>query len=86
MKIYKIVISIIDFDELGADAIVQTLENQKYPNYCISPHVMKIDERDIGEWDDSHPLNHSGTADAEYRRLFEQASEGTHDGENKTVS
>lgn len=56
MKAYKLEILIIDFDGVGVD-IPEMIENAKYPNYCISPHVMSVKEADIGEWDEEHPLN-----------------------------
>ena len=40
------------------------------PEFDEEPSVMAIEGRDIGEWDDSHPLNNSNTSDAEYARLF----------------
>jgi hypothetical protein len=70
MKVYKLEVMVIDFDGLGADAIKETIENQKYPNYCISPTVKGIDGREIGEWADAHPLNHRDTADVTYQSLF----------------
>ncbi len=70
MKAYKIELLVIDFDEIGRDEIVSVLESARYPNRCISPDVKAVDERDIGEWDDDHPLNQYETADAEYERLF----------------
>lgn len=70
MKAYRVELLIIDFDGLGQTEITATLEHQKYPNRCISPSVQAIDEKDIGEWTDAHPLNHSDTADDEYERLF----------------
>jgi hypothetical protein len=76
MKIYKIEIAIIDFDGLGADGIVSTLENQRYPNDSISLDVKGIQSHDIGEWSDDHPLNHRSSKNVEYQRLFEQAPEG----------
>lgn len=71
MKVYKIEVMVIDFDELGEDGIVAEMENVRYPNYCISPVVKSVQSRDIGDWDDDHPLNKEATADAEYKRLFE---------------
>jgi len=70
LKVYKLEVYVIDFDELGGEEIKSTIENQKYPNWCINPNVKKIKERDIGEWSDDHPLNKSDTCDAEYERLF----------------
>jgi hypothetical protein len=71
MKAYKVELLIIDFDQLGEKEIQFTLENTKYPNWCIYPNVMKIEERDVGNWTDEHPLNLSTTSqEAEYQRLF----------------
>lgn len=70
MKVYKVEVMIIDFDRLGPDDIKSAIENTRYANHCISPQVKSIAERDIGEWDDNHPLNRRDTCDAEYRRLF----------------
>ena len=40
LKVYKVELFIADFDELGAKEIASTgLENQFYPNDCISPMV-----------------------------------------------
>jgi hypothetical protein len=46
------------------------MEMVRYPNRCISPSVMSVVERDIGEWDDDHLLNQNDTFRAEYERLF----------------
>lgn len=70
MKVHKLEVFIIDFDEVGANEIKEILENGRYPNRCISPEVKSIESRDIGEWDDNHPLNHRDTCEAEYKRLF----------------
>jgi hypothetical protein len=72
MKVYKVELMIIDFDGLGADAIKDEIENTHYANHCISPTVKNIHERDIGEWDDSHPLNQLDTSDYTYRELFDE--------------
>ena len=57
MKVYKVELMIIDFDELGADGIISEIENAHYSNHCILPHVMDVYEKDIGKWRDDHPLN-----------------------------
>lgn len=69
MKVYKLEVMVIDFDELGTQGMIDTLENTTYPNRCMNPRVMSIEERDIGKWTDDHPLNKSG-AKEEFRRLF----------------
>lgn len=70
MKVYKLEVLIIDFDELGEKEIKTVLENQHYPNWCIHPQVKDVKVVDIGEWTDGHPLNNKLTKDAEYQRLF----------------
>lgn len=69
MKAYKVELLIIDFDNVG-DEIASEIENANYPNDCISPQVMSIQEADIGEWDDNHLLNQNDTIMSEYIRLF----------------
>lgn len=69
MKAYKIELLVIDFDEVGSE-IPQIIENQKYPNYCISPFVMDIKEADIGDWSDDHPLNKRDTMKECYKNIF----------------
>ena len=70
MKVYKVELMVVDFDGIGGDGVKDELENARYGNRCIRPEVKGIQERDIGEWDDDHPLNQMDTSDAEYRRLF----------------
>lgn len=70
MKVYKLEIYVPDFDNLGAEEIKAVIENQKYPNYCINPEVIVIEERDIGEWSDDSPLNKKATFEQEYTKLF----------------
>lgn len=57
MQVHKVIITIIDLDEVGADEIVEVIENTHYPNRCINPHVFTIETVEIGEWNDDHPLN-----------------------------
>jgi hypothetical protein len=70
MKAYKLEILIIDFDGLGSKGIIEELENTRFANDCIDPKVMDIEERDIGEWHDEHPLNPSISAEEEYKKLW----------------
>jgi len=71
MRVYKIEVMIIDFDNIGGDEIKDVIENSKYPNRCISPDVMDIKSVEIGEWSDDHPLNNMVTHESEYKRLFD---------------
>lgn len=61
MKAYLLTTLIVDHDELGLSDAIHELENTRYANRCISPQVCSALEFDIGEWNDSHPLNRSGT-------------------------
>lgn len=61
MKVHRIVLTVIDFDGLGADEVVETIESQKYPNHCIAPNVASITSAEIEEWSDAHPLNRKDT-------------------------
>lgn len=74
MKVYKVELMVIDFDEIGEQEIRDVLEHTKYPNRCIHPEVKGIESRDIGEWNDDHPMNQVATCDAEYQRLFSTPS------------
>ena len=70
MKAYRVEVLIIDIDECGSEGITTIIENTKYPNYCISPMVRRIESKDIGEWHDEHPLNQPDGCMDEWRRLF----------------
>ena len=69
MKVHKVVLLVVDTDNMGAEGIKEVVESERYPNRCISPHVIAVETRDIGEWTDAHPLNHSNSLN-EFRRLF----------------
>jgi hypothetical protein len=70
MKVHKVILTIIDHDDIGVEEIKEILEYTRYANRCISPEVQNIETADIGEWSDDHPLNSSDTCDAEFHRLF----------------
>ena len=71
MQVHKVTLSILDFDIVGADEIKDIIENVKYPNHCIAPHVINIESCEIGEWRDHHPLNDPEKSAAEFNRLFD---------------
>lgn len=75
MKVYKIEICIIDFDQLGEKEIRDVIKHTRYPNRCITPKIISVEERDIGEWDDDHLLNQKDKFKAEYERLFNKEEE-----------
>lgn len=72
MKAYKVELLIIDHDDLGLDGTISEIENARYPNDCINPHVMGIESRDIGEWVDDHPLNNRAQMRLHYMYLFDE--------------
>ena len=69
-KAHLLQVLIIDHEALGVDDVERTLEDTKYPNRCISPHVIKSQSADIGNWEDDNPLNFSDQQAAEVERLF----------------
>ena len=69
MKIVRVVLTFLDFDDV-LDECADLIEGARYPNHCINPQVRSVESREIGEWDDDHPLNNRDTCDAEYQRLF----------------
>ena len=69
MKVHKVELYIIDFDQVGANQIIEILENARYPNRCINPTVKRVRTKEI-EWSDDHPLNNLKTQDKSYRDLF----------------
>lgn len=72
MKVYKVELLIIDHDELGESEIKKVIESTNYPNHCISPDIKNIECKDIGEWDDDHPLNLREKSNEHYNKLFKQ--------------
>lgn len=53
MKAYRIVTYVVDMQNWGPGVILEELQRSRH----ISVDVGAIDEIDIGEWDDDHPLN-----------------------------
>lgn len=70
MKVYKITLMFIDFDDVGDIGAKQLIENARLPNHISPGHVMALEERDIGEWHDGHPLNFSATMADFFKELF----------------
>lgn len=70
VKVHRVTFFVVDFDELGADGVQTTLENQRFPNHCISPTVLRVETADCGEWSDDHPLNNTQTMKSAADKLF----------------
>ena len=69
MKVFKVDVLVVDFDNCGADEIKLIIENAHYANDAVSPRVMSIECREV-DWSDEHPLNMQSTCNEEYKRLF----------------
>ena len=69
MKVHRVILLIIDTDDLGGDCVREVIESQLYPNHCIAPSVMQIDTRDV-EWSDDHPLNKRATVQKAFAEMF----------------
>ena len=66
MKAYKVEMIVVDFSGYGADELKTNIEQMRY----YSPEVVSIQEADIGEWVDSHPLNLNSTSIEEKLKYF----------------
>lgn len=71
MRVCKVELYFVDFDDVGDDA-KYLIEGARYPNRCIAPTVLRMNWKDIGEWSDEHPLNHSDTCQAAISQLFKE--------------
>ena len=76
MGVYKVELMIINHDgDMSAKDIKDELENTEFANHCMYPQVTSIVSRELGEWDDDHPLNSSVTAKAYFHGIFLETSE-----------
>lgn len=69
MKVYKITLCYIDFDDCG-DEIKDMIEGANLGNHVSPGDIMSMEVVDIGEWEDDNPLNNRKTAKKEFERLF----------------
>lgn len=70
MKVCKIEIMVLDYQNVGEQYIKEKIEQVVFTGRLFSMQVRNIESRDIGEWSDDNPLNFSDTCDAEFRRIF----------------
>lgn len=64
-KVYKIIISVVDLDNMGADDIKHLIENARY----INPSVISMEVKDI-DWCDEHPLNRRDLFEETFKQIF----------------
>lgn len=65
-KVYKIVLCVIDHENMAEETVHYELENTKY----VDSQIIRSESREIEEWDDDHPLNKKVTFLQEFERLF----------------
>lgn len=68
-KIHKVVLLIVDTDDVGANGVRDVIESTRYPNRCIAPQVMELETQEV-EWSDDHPLNNARTQADAFKTLF----------------
>jgi hypothetical protein len=68
MKAHILTVVVIDFNELGAEGVVEDLQSTNFANDCIRPKVGKVETFELGEWEDGHPLNQSDTDQLKWLR------------------
>ena len=66
MKAYKVEVLVLDFEDMPEGEIVYFIESIKH----LYPRVMSIQSKEIGEWDDDHPLNKIDTVKQTYEDLW----------------
>lgn len=66
-KVYRMVVEVIDFEDLPVNEIIQIVEDNKW--FSVHVHDTKIKE--ITDWNDDHPLNKSLTHRETFRKMFE---------------
>ena len=71
VKVHKVILMVVDHDDIGPDDVKCELEHTRYSNRCMSPKVMQIESREV-QWTDGHPLNFLTTESQEFWRLFEE--------------
>jgi hypothetical protein len=65
MKAYKVEVLVLGFEDMPEDDIVYFIENTRH----LYPKIMSIQSKEIGEWNDDHPLNKTDTIKQTYEEL-----------------
>lgn len=73
-KVHRVVLLIVDDDDIGEEGIRSVIPGVRYPNRCIAPQVMSVETREVA-WDDHHPLNSKRTQREAFDELFAQDEE-----------
>ena len=68
MKMHKIEVYVIDFEDSGVEECMNLIEE----NQDIMCKVVHTETIDIGEWNDDHELNQNSSGPEIYRKYFNQ--------------
>lgn len=68
-KVHRIVLLVVDDDNLGTAGVKNVIENVRYPNHCIAPLVISCETKEV-EWTDEHPLNNADTMRQVFAEMF----------------
>lgn len=60
MRMHKLEVYVIDFEDYGIGAYYEALQNNFGLNAAVA-RVIPVGTTDIGRWHDDHPLNFSNT-------------------------
>lgn len=60
MKLKRVTFYFIDRDNVSNEEIPSLLQDYRFPNRCISPKQITVEETDLGEWSDEHRCNYPG--------------------------
>lgn len=67
-KVHRVILNIIDFEEISDEDLHYYLTNTKYLDTKIVSH----EKSEEFEWEDDHPLNKFDTCDEEFERIFKE--------------
>lgn len=72
MKMHKIEVYVIDFEDFGAEDCAAMIRRD-LPDYVLT-HTNVVGTADIGEWHDKHKFNYSQTANSDYEWYFNETN------------
>ncbi len=75
VKVYRMVITVLDFEGHGLDEAIGAIENAKY----VNASVVESQEVTIKDWSDDHPLNQCDSEHDAINRLFKDVPVVYHD-------
>jgi hypothetical protein len=79
-KIYKLEVSVIDFERQSLADVIYSIEHNKY----LSVKVIGHDVREV-DWSDDYPLNKSTTSRETFRELFSDEGDQSQEEYNRAL-